>query len=239
MIFIQAHETLSTPFSRLQTGLKRSAARKIEIKAATSSSEEDSEVADSSAQSESESREDGEVEALEIGHLGLGAGYNDVDMDRQRRNPLPSTVILYDTPPRITIPLPQLGLQSPPESLIVAIEALSLSCVRMQKARQLPFLRKNLRSGFIRRCLSLGVPTTSDKTARPPSICVRYEHVANLSYETWISAWLCPLCELHGEMKTREMLSSHLHWDHNEVYVEWGEGQKEVEYRLTWSNNKY
>lgn len=211
----------------LQTGLKRSAARKIEIKPATSSSEEDSDVDDFSAQSESSSREDGEVEALEIDHLDLGAVYNDIDMDRQRRNPLPSTAILYDTPPRITIPLPQLGLQSPPESLIVAIEALSLSCVRMQKARQLPFLRRNLRCGFERRCLSLGVPTTSDTTARPPSICVRYEHVANLSYETWISAWLCPLCDLHGEMKTREMLSSHLQWDHNEAYVEWEKGQKE------------
>ena len=189
-------------------------------------------MGDSSAQSESSSRGDGEVEALEIDQLGLGAGYNDVDMDRHRRNPLPSTVILYDTPPRITIPLPQLGLQSPPESLIVAIEALSLSCVRMQKARQLPFLRKNLRCGFERRCLSLGVPTTSDKTARPPSICVRYEHVVDLSYETWISAWLCPLCELHGEMKTREMLSSHLQWDHPEAYVEWEKGQEEVEYHL-------
>lgn len=190
-------------------------------------------MGDSSAQSESSSREDGEVEALEIDQLGLGAGYNDVDMDdRHRRNPLPSTVILYDTPPRITIPLPQLGLQSPPESLIVAIEALSLSCVRMQKARQLPFLRKNLRCGFERRCLSLGVPTTSDKTARPPSICVRYEHVVDLSYETWISAWLCPLCELYGEMKTREMLSSHLQWDHPEAYVEWEKGQEEVEYYL-------
>ncbi|EDR04559.1 uncharacterized protein LACBIDRAFT_330486 [Laccaria bicolor S238N-H82] len=127
----------------LQTGLKRSAARKIEIKPATSSSEEDSDVDDFSAQSESSSREDGEVEALEIDHLDLGAVYNDIDMDRQRRNPLPSTAILYDTPPRITIPLPQLGLQSPPESLIVAIEALSLSCRSWTIKLLIPEVPKN------------------------------------------------------------------------------------------------
>ena len=142
----------------------------------------------------------------------------------------PPKIMILDSPPRITIPLPQIDLDlvnaptpstEPPDGLITALESLTLSTLRMQKTHQLPFLPRNLRTGFLSRCRVLGVPIYSDN--RKLSLCVRYDYVAGLTYKTDISQWLCPLCELHGTFRTREMLDCHLRWDHAEVFSEWGQ----------------
>jgi len=90
----------------------------------------------------------------------------------------------------------------------------------MQNTHQLPFLLRNVRQGFLSRCRVLGVPIYSDN--RQLSLCVRYDYVAGITYKTDIEEWLCPLCELHGVFRTREMLACHLQWDHAEVFSEWG-----------------
>ena len=167
----------------------------------------------------------------------------DVDMEesppRPLRSPTPPSIMILDSPPRITIPLPQIDRDlvntptsqspsiEPPDELITALESFTLSTIRMQKTHQLPFLLRNVREGFLSRCRTLGVPIYSDN--RRLSLCVRYDYVAGLTYKTDISKWLCPLCEIHGTFRTREMLACHLQWDHAEVFSEWGQmGDTEV-----------
>ena len=140
--------------------------------------------------------------------------------------------MLLDSPPRITIPLPQIdhdlvntpaaqsrSIEQPPDELITALESFTLSTIRMQKTHRLPFLLRNVREGFLSRCQALRVPIYSD--SRQLSLSVRYDYVAGPTYKTDISKWLCPLCELHGTFRTREMLACHFHWDHAEVFSEW------------------
>jgi hypothetical protein len=156
----------------------------------------------------------------------------DESPSRPLREPTPPEIMMLDSPPRITIPLPQIDHDlvntpptsqspsiEPPDGLITALESFTLSTIRMQKTHQLPFLLRNVREGFLSRCRVLGVPIYSDD--RQLSLCVRYDYVAGLTYKTNISKWLCPLCELHGTFRTREMLACHLQWDHAEVFSEW------------------
>ena len=160
------------------------------------------------------------------------------DVDMQEPPPplrarTPPEIMILDSPPRITIPLPQIDLtlentpavqstsNEPPDELVTALESLTLPTIRMQKTHQLPFLLRNLREGFLSRCRALGVPIYSDN--RQLSLCVQYDYVAGLTYKIDISEWLCPLCELHGSFRTREMLDCHLLWDHAEVFSEWGQ----------------
>ncbi|RDB30322.1 hypothetical protein Hypma_007240 [Hypsizygus marmoreus] len=140
-------------------------------------------------------------------------------------DPPPRTVkMLAESPPPEVLRLVQQTLVEPSEELINAIETLSLSSVRMQKTKQLPFLLRNLRTGFESRCRSLDIPTESISEELVP-VTVRYiyssdddnQHV----FETQTQHWICPLCELHGVFQTREMLASHLSWDHDEVDVHW------------------
>ncbi|KAF8804635.1 hypothetical protein BYT27DRAFT_7107484 [Phlegmacium glaucopus] len=205
---------------RPQVSAKRSAARKINY-VNTSSSEEDSDSDTSKGTSSSSSEKD-----------QLDPDQYEVDMDeppRPLRAPTPPEIMLLDRPPRITIPLPQIdpdlvntpAAQStkPPDELISALESLTLSTIRMQKTHQLPFLLRNVREGFLSRCRVLSVPIYSDN--RQLSIRVQYNYLAGLTYKADISKWLCPLCELHGIFRTREMLDCHLRWDHAEVFSEW------------------
>jgi hypothetical protein len=112
----------------------------------------------------------------------------------------------------------------PSEELTTAVEALTLSSVRMQKAKHLPFLLRNLRRGFTSRCRSLSIPT--QRTSEGVSVIVRYEYsfgVGEHAFETRMEHWICPCCELHGTFQTREMLASHLDWDHDEIHSQWNE----------------
>jgi hypothetical protein len=112
----------------------------------------------------------------------------------------------------------------PSEELIIAIEALTLSSVYMQKARRLPFLLRNLRIGFISRCRSLNIPT--QPSSERVSVTIRYEYssaTGEHAFETQMEHWVCPCCELHGTFQTREMLTCHLDWDHDKIFSQWNE----------------
>jgi hypothetical protein len=136
----------------------------------------------------------------------------------KKPEPTPPPLTLRPTQGRVEL------LEEPSEELITAVEALTLSSVRMQKAKQLPFLLRNLRRGFISRCRSINIPT--QYTSEGISVTVRYEHssaAGEHAFETRMEHWVCPLCELHGAFQTREMLASHLDWDHDEIFSQWND----------------
>jgi hypothetical protein len=212
---------------RPQFAPKTSAARKVNYVNTTSSEEDDSDIGNKEPSPSEQEEED-----------QLDSDQYDVDMQESPPRPLrsstPPEIMMLDSPPRITIPLPQIDRNlvntpnaqpqpsiEPPDELITGLESFTLSTIRMQKTRQLPFLLRNVREGFLSRCRVLGVPIYSDN--RQLSLCVTYDYVAGLTYKTDISKWLCPLCELHGAFRTREMLACHLRWDHGEIFSEWGQ----------------
>ncbi|KAF9486280.1 hypothetical protein BDN70DRAFT_870376 [Pholiota conissans] len=191
------------------------AARKHEfVNASTSESEESSEdKRDSDASSSSSEDEEDQPPTPK--------SESDVEMDDLA--PPPGDIVLLDPPPNAS-PTPVRDLTAtlhtePPSDLIAAVEALTLSATRMQQTKQLPFLVRNLRRGFLKRCRKLQVPIFTD--GRKVSLDLVYDYIAGVSYQTQINAWCCPLCDLLGVVKTQEMLECHLRWDHKEVFCEW------------------
>ncbi|KZT68341.1 hypothetical protein DAEQUDRAFT_727911 [Daedalea quercina L-15889] len=126
------------------------------------------------------------------------------------------------------------------DQLARALDALTLTTSRLQQYKQLPFLLRNLRKGFRRRCEKAGIRTNPERRLEETvGVVYRYdwddganEDSGNESdhiYEEWqgrMDSWSCPLCQLHGHFDTREMLGYHLRLDHNEVKVEWTRANK-------------
>ena len=119
-------------------------------------------------------------------------------------------------------------LDGPSEELMTALEALTLSSLQMQMARKLPFLLRNLRRGFENRCRLLRVPVDTAEHA-PVFLDVLYKHDVtdeeglshSHNYLVRKQVWCCPMCEILGVFKTREMLAKHIEWDHPEVTTNW------------------
>ncbi|KAG5353414.1 hypothetical protein J132_11236 [Termitomyces sp. J132] len=132
---------------------------------------------------------------------------------RRQRSLSPAEIEILPGPPRPPSPL------AIPEGMMKAINALSLALVRMQSTKQLPFLRRNLRCGFTKRCHQLGVPTES-ALEQGTRLRVQYEYRSKI-VTVRLHDWACPLCELHGFFPTREMLACHLSWDHDEAPAAW------------------
>lgn len=121
---------------------------------------------------------------------------------------------------------------SPSNNLVSALEGFTLSSLRMQKTGQLPFLLRNLRRGFTDRCQLLGIPVEpavhSDKpleihlTFRLQTRSVVSEDATySDEYQTRMTSWTCPLCDLHGKFKNHSMLQKHIEWDHSEINMRW------------------
>lgn len=120
----------------------------------------------------------------------------------------------------------------PSQTLLDGLEQLSSSVVRLHKIRRLPFLRRNLRSGFQLRCRMTGVDTKPHSLPRT-SISVVYScpltggassHSGGFHTTSAMSSmkeWLCPLCDLHKKFDNPIMLDKHLAWDHPNVKVFW------------------
>lgn len=158
-------------------------------------------------QDESESVDDSDIEEIVI-------------TAQRQRSLSPAEIEILPGPPRPPSPL------SISEGMMTAIAALSLSSVRMQSTKQLPFLRRNLRHGFRKRCQQLDVPTepTSEQDTK---LRVRYEYRSQV-VKVRLHDWACPLCELHGLFPTREMLACHLNWDHQMAPTEWTQNRSGV-----------
>ncbi|KAL0958117.1 hypothetical protein HGRIS_000286 [Hohenbuehelia grisea] len=94
----------------------------------------------------------------------------------------------------------------------------------IQAAGVLPFLRRNLRRGFLKRCASTGLEIPDTDVPDNVSVTMIYKTASNsgrseLKIRT--RGWFCPVCALHGQFKTREILSQHLEWDHPTVSIRW------------------
>jgi hypothetical protein len=122
----------------------------------------------------------------------------------------------------------------PSEALLEGLERISLSSVRLQKLRRLPFLRRNLQDGFAHRCKLAGVPTKRISLPRT-SISVIYHcplattvlgslrKAPPTGARSSMKDWFCPLCSLHHNFANQMMLDKHLSWDHPSVKALWGE----------------
>lgn len=123
------------------------------------------------------------------------------------------------------------------DSLAQALDALTLAPSRLQQFKRLPFLLRNVRRGFGRRCKRAGIATQpKDTPAAPVGVVYRYDWDAaggadgefdtesEHTFEEWkggMAEWTCPLCQLHGHFATREMLEFHLRRDHSETRPKW------------------
>lgn len=151
---------------------------------------------------------------------------------------LDDEVIIIEPPqPRITIPLPQIvpiasqipTPHEPPDILVATLDELCGTPIRMQATKQLPFLLRNLRRGFRLRCVAIGIKTTRIKPRMP--VVIRYECTEKI-YETSMSKWFCPLCELHNAFPNKDVLRCHLQWDHASVILERWEQRANNQVRL-------
>ncbi|TFY69475.1 hypothetical protein EVJ58_g382 [Rhodofomes roseus] len=132
------------------------------------------------------------------------------------------------------------------DQLATALDALTLAPSRLQQFKQLPFLLRNLHNGFRHRCERSGIATAPKSAPTAPvGVVYRYDWEAGTQeasgsesdhiYEEWrggMDTWSCPLCRLHGQFDTREMLAFHLRQDHNEVKVLWNQSQRRE--GITW-----
>ncbi|KAG1729682.1 hypothetical protein EDB19DRAFT_108778 [Suillus lakei] len=119
--------------------------------------------------------------------------------------------------------------EMPSDTLIEALENISLTTIRLAKLRRLPFMPRNLRKGFLGRCKSLGIdPPRSIPPPKP--VTVIYNCIAQITEDrypgrqetrTTMADWRCPLCELHGIFPAQQILDAHLQWDHSGVGFWW------------------
>ena len=148
--------------------------------------------------------------------------------DDEREPPLRHATV-FNPAPQITIALPQVKAEpeddlpleelGPSEELISAVEALTINPIRMQATRHLPFLRRNLRRGFISRCADALIPIHPDQ--KRVSLEVVYDYLDGNVFKAKIDDWLCPLCNLFGKFTTQATLFCHLKWDHQDIVCEW------------------
>jgi hypothetical protein len=110
---------------------------------------------------------------------------------------------------------------APPNEILDALESLSLSSIRLQATRRLPFLLRTLRRGFAQRCALVGVVTTPKKPSNVVKVVFRRSK--KRAYVGQMASWKCPVCYLHTRFANRAMLEKHLEWDHSEVDVLWEE----------------
>lgn len=120
----------------------------------------------------------------------------------------------------------------PSQTLLDALERLSLSVVQLHKMRRLPFLRRNLRRGFQLHCRMVGIDTDPHPLPRQ-SIPIVYTFplvdgassesggIRTTTAKSSMKDWLCPLCDLHKKFDNPGVLDKHLAQDHSSVKVLW------------------
>ncbi|KAH6909471.1 hypothetical protein BKA70DRAFT_1102610 [Coprinopsis sp. MPI-PUGE-AT-0042] len=198
------------------------AARKTKLP----SSDEESKSSSSSEDEES-SEEDEEDETEQ--EFEVKEEEDDDDWGFGRLRPFgPPELIDLATPPQITVSLPQISQQyhteaargeAPPGLVLEALDLFIRPEVHMHHYGRLPFKTKNLRRGFLLRCVEFGI-----SIARQPftSVSVTYEVArTGKNYVAALSDWCCPLCSYHGAFPSRLPLERHLIVDHRDVLAEW------------------
>jgi hypothetical protein len=119
--------------------------------------------------------------------------------------------------------------------MLAAFGALSLSTAATSKKTRLPFLRRIVKTSFVRRCKMMGL---SVDPVPPPQklLTILYKLPIDVSDNEWddevteflvhevkvgIDQLVCPLCDTLGRLATKEMLEAHLEWDHLEIDASW------------------
>lgn len=128
------------------------------------------------------------------------------------------------------------------KTMIASFGALSLSTAATSKKRRLPFLRRNVRTSFLRRCKAMDL-ITDVASARQQLLTVLYKFPIDDSDNEWddevteflvhevkqpMDDLVCPLCDTLGRLFTKEILEAHLEWDHLEVEASWRKGKDGV-----------
>ncbi|KAF8480158.1 hypothetical protein DFH94DRAFT_462959 [Russula ochroleuca] len=121
------------------------------------------------------------------------------------------------------------------KTMIASFGALSLSTVTAAKKRRLPFLRRIVRTSFLRRFQMMGLAVNSVSPRTQP-LTILYKMPIDISENEWddevteyavhkvkltLDQLVCPLCDILGRLNTKEMLEVHLEWDHLEVETSW------------------
>ncbi len=121
------------------------------------------------------------------------------------------------------------------KTMITAFGALSLSTVTAAKKRRLPFLRRNVRTSFLRHCQMMDL-TVNSVSPQTQSLTILYKMPIDVSENEWddevteyavhkvkltLDQLVCPLCDILGRLITRKMLEAHLKWDHRDVETSW------------------
>ena len=119
-----------------------------------------------------------------------------------------------------------------------AIAPLMRTCL-LQFYNRTPFLIRSLRVGFHQRCLDLGIPTDPPTSPEVPfQATYRFRLSIAHEWEDYVCAsldWICPVCDLHGKFRTREMLAYHIKHDHSEVHHAWASSPRNSGKATQWS----
>ncbi|KAJ3733011.1 hypothetical protein DFJ43DRAFT_272692 [Lentinula guzmanii] len=94
--------------------------------------------------------------------------------------------------------------------------------------QNLPFLRRTLRTAFKRSFVNYYIGSPSQKVILRVLLRATSDQ-SRCSFT--LDSWSCPLCHLLGELDSRQMLDSHLHWHHSGVEVFWLK-EEDLEWRL-------
>ncbi|KAL1748792.1 hypothetical protein HDZ31DRAFT_28888 [Schizophyllum fasciatum] len=114
-------------------------------------------------------------------------------------------------------------IAAPTDRLLDAMGKLALGTPRLSPNRKLPFLRRNVRRGFLLACRRRRVPCLDAELANAPEYDVIYEYQIKTGVEYQarrrVKGYECPLCDLQANFASRPTCEAHLRWDHPEVKV--------------------
>ena len=132
------------------------------------------------------------------------------------------------------------------KTMMTAFGALSLSTATAAKKRRLPFLRRIVRTSFLRRCQVMGLAVDSI-SLQTQSLTILYKMPIDVSdnesdnelteyavheVKVAVDQLVCPLCDTLGRLTTKEILEAHLEWDHPEVEASWLKRENRVSCNL-------
>ncbi|KAJ7262255.1 hypothetical protein B0H12DRAFT_322565 [Mycena haematopus] len=228
------YQAITTKFAYANQNVRReyesNAGQQYARKAARKRQEQEQVPEDDESTSESESESESDSDEEEV-----VPSESEPESEPDRSDPADSSdddeVVIIEPPPKPPViellddtPLiSPVILPTPPEELIAAIERLTHSLTCMLRKDRLPFLKRNVRRGFLQYCQARGVQTRSQIPFQPTTVVFRLEGSEVPPHEASISCHECPLCELHLPFRTKEMLVKHLELDHGEVETIWHE----------------
>ncbi|KAK7054805.1 hypothetical protein VNI00_003268 [Paramarasmius palmivorus] len=136
-----------------------------------------------------------------------------IDPPTRAVEPILSTIQLAPAPSNLHIEIHD----APTPELIAAFKA----SITWLPASNLPFLRRNIRRGFVGKCQANGTNMASQSGDGLRVIYISCQSVEK-GYARDLDGWECPMCLMFpGGFDNRDMLKNHLEWDHVDINVVW------------------